>query len=323
MLPWMCWDHCGACETLARVQGSASHPSGAAWGKGCRQGPEGQQQALAASGGSTVSGWASGPGGSSSGRFEPQWVHVGHVIVNLSPFPHCETHSMSLLNTIDPQAGGPTLTAGGSAEHEEQEGALCLTLSWGAHGFQESARGFGVPVSEHGAMPGSTKWVRRVVGMLSSPSPIPPPDLQDPILRVLSSPSLTPPRSCGHRGWLCLVISPGLPAWLPAGGHGPAGVTQDLPLGPPVQLQPRPQPACGFLESCRDGAGGDKEGARRLLYLLFQGPPSRGGQGSPCPYPRPLPQPPWTTSSHSVGRATRWPCGCGWTTPRTTSTRGE
>lgn len=132
VLPWMCWGHSGAYETLARVQGSASHPSGAAWGKGCRQGPGGQQQVLAASGGSTMSGWASGPGGSSSGRFEPQWVHVRHVIFNLSLSPHCETHSMSLLNTTDPQAGGPMLTAGGSGEHREQEGALCLALSWGA-----------------------------------------------------------------------------------------------------------------------------------------------------------------------------------------------
>lgn len=47
------------------------------------------------------------------------------------------------------------------------------------------------------------------------------------------------------------------------------------------------------------------------------------GTLTPCPYPRPLPQPPWTTSSHNAGRATRWLCGCGWTTPRTTSTRGE
>lgn len=46
--------------------------------------------------------------------------------------PHTETHSMSLLNTTDPQAGGPMLTAGGSGEHREQEGALCLALSWGA-----------------------------------------------------------------------------------------------------------------------------------------------------------------------------------------------
>lgn len=81
------------------------------------------------------------------------------------------------------------------------------------------------------------------------------------------------------------MISPGLPAWLPAGGHGPAGVTQDLPLGLPLRLQPGPQPACGFLESCRDGAGGDKEGARRLLDLLFQGPPSRGGSGVPMSLP--------------------------------------
>lgn len=34
-------------------------------------------------------------------------------------------------------------------------------------------------------------------GMLSYPSPIPPPDLRGPILRVLSSPSLTPPRAVG------------------------------------------------------------------------------------------------------------------------------
>lgn len=51
--------------------------------------------------------------------------------------------------------------------------------------------------------------------------------------------------------------------------------------------------------------------------------PARGDQGSPRPYPRPLPQPPWTISSHNAGRAMQWPCGCGWTTPRTTSTRGE
>lgn len=36
MVPWVCWGHPGACETLAKIQGSASHPSGAAWGKGCR-----------------------------------------------------------------------------------------------------------------------------------------------------------------------------------------------------------------------------------------------------------------------------------------------
>lgn len=153
--------------------------------------------------------------------------------------------------------------------------------------------------------------VRRVMG------------LQDPTLRVLSSPSLTAPQSCGHWGQLCLVISPGVPAWLPAGGHSPAGVTRDLPLGLPVQLQPRPQPACGFLEGCRDGTGGDKEGAGGSCTCCSRDLPAKGDQGSPCPYPRPLPQPPWTISSHNAGRATRWPCGCGWTTPRTTSTRGE
>lgn len=62
--------------------------------------------------------------------------------------------------------------------------------------------------------------------------------LQDPTLRVLSSPSLTSLQSCGHWGQLCLVISPGVPAWLPAGGHGPTGVTRDLHLGLPVQPQP-------------------------------------------------------------------------------------
>lgn len=103
------------------------------------------------------------------------------------------------------------------------------------------------------------------VGDVELRSPIPPPDPQDPIMRVLSSPSLTIPQSCGHRDRLCLVISPGVPAWLPAGSHCPAGVTRDLPLGPPVRLQPGPQRACGFLESCRDGVGGDKEGVRRLL----------------------------------------------------------
>lgn len=102
-------------------------------------------------------------------------------------------------------------------------------------------------------------------GMLSYPSPIPTADLRDPILRVLSSPNLTPHQSCGHWSQLCLVISLGVPAWLPGGDHSPAGVTRDLPFGLLVWLQPRPQPACGFRESCMDGAGGDKEGALRLL----------------------------------------------------------
>lgn len=58
--------------------------------------------------------------------------------------------------------------------------------------------------------------------------------------------------------------------------------------------------------------------------MLLQGPPRRGGSGSvPMSSPTSPPQLPWTTSSHSAGRAMRWPCGCGWTTPRTTSTRGE
>uniref|UniRef100_A0A674GF49 Scaffold protein ILK n=5 Tax=Neoaves TaxID=3078114 RepID=A0A674GF49_TAEGU len=132
-------------------------------------------------------------------------------------------------------------------------------------------------------MPGPAKWVRRVTGlqdtvpgMLSYPSPIPPPDLRGLKLRVLSSRSLTPLQSCGHRGQLCLVISPGVPAWLPVGGHGPSGVTQDLPLGLPVQLQPRPQPACGFLESCRDGAGGVRDGAGGSCTCCSRALPAQG-----------------------------------------------
>lgn len=63
MLPWMCWGHAGAYKTLARVQGSVSHPSGAALRERCRHGPGGQLKALAAGGSPTMSGLASGPGG--------------------------------------------------------------------------------------------------------------------------------------------------------------------------------------------------------------------------------------------------------------------
>lgn len=100
------------------------------------QGAGGQLQALAAGGGPAVSGWASGLGEFSSSRVEPQWVHA---IFNLTLSPHCETHCMSLLNITDLQAAGPTLTAGGSGGHGEQEGALCLALSWGVHGSKGSA----------------------------------------------------------------------------------------------------------------------------------------------------------------------------------------
>lgn len=105
---------------------------------------------------------------------------LGNVVFSLSLSPYCETHSMSLLYTIDPQAGDPTLTAGASGGHEEQEGALCPALSWGVHGSKGSKSGFGVLVSEHGIMPGPATWGKRAMGlqdpmpgMMSSPSPIP------------------------------------------------------------------------------------------------------------------------------------------------------
>lgn len=135
---WMCWGHSGACETLARIQGFASHLSGAACGQECTQGSGGQLQALAAGGRPAVSEWASGLGGSSSSRFEPQWEHVRHLIFNLTLSPH----SMSLLIT-EVQGAGPTLTAGGSGGHGEQEGALCLTLSWRVHGSKGCMRLWG------------------------------------------------------------------------------------------------------------------------------------------------------------------------------------
>uniref|UniRef100_A0A803VPK6 Integrin linked kinase n=1 Tax=Ficedula albicollis TaxID=59894 RepID=A0A803VPK6_FICAL len=108
--------------------------------------------------------------------------------------------------------------------------------------------------------------------------------LQDRMRRVLSSPSLTSPQSCGHRGQLCLVISPGMPAWLPASGHGPAGVTGIFPLGCGSGSSPT-SASLRLPGGCRAGAGGDKEGAGRLLYLLFQGPPSPGGSGVPLSLP--------------------------------------
>lgn len=173
-----------------------------------------------------------------------------------------------------------------------RKGALCLALSWGVHGSKGNARGFGMLVSEHGAIQGPAKWIRRVMGlqdpmlgMLSYPTPIPTAHLQDPILRVLSSPNLTPHQSCGHWSQLCLVISLGVSAWLPGGDHSPAGVTRDLLLGLLVWLQPRPQPACGFRESPWMGREGTRRGPGGSCSCCSRELPAAGESGVPMSLP--------------------------------------
>lgn len=189
---------------------------------------------------------------------------------------------MSLLSITDCRAVGPTLAARGSGAPGEQEGAQCLALIWGVHGSSMSmgssmhealgshflsmahARPSQMGQEGHGAAGSHARDAEL-------PQPHSPTRSAGSYPEGAELPQPYSPQSCGHRGRLCLVISPGVPAWLPVGGHSPAGVTRDVPLGLRVRLQPRLQPACGFLESCRDG--------REAPLLEFQGPPRRGGSG--------------------------------------------